>query len=354
MNGQPVCGDRAALVRAFAVCCLAAISSAGSSLAAAEQLFVSERIAPVKEYTSGIEGPAVNAAGDLFVVNIMRPGTANPDKKGAIGRLKKGATKSELFAILPNNGIGNGIRFDLQGRMYVADFPKHIIHVFEPGATTAQTYFSAIPNDPSGKPAFNQPNDLAIARDGTLYASDPNPNAGTGQVWQITRGPDGLGRGKPMTSARTMGKTNGIDLSPDNKTLYVSESTFHARPASIWAYRIDGTALVDPVPVKVFTEGGDVDGLRVDTDGRIFVARPEVGQVVIVVPQGAVSAAPPAVKTKGKNPTNLTFGGADGRDVYVTQADDDKRFIERFRTDRPGREPCLQTPAPPGCTPIAQ
>jgi signal peptidase len=83
-SSQSRAADRTAIARAFAVCCLAAISSAGSSLAAAEQLFVSERIAPVKEYTSGIEGPAVNAAGDLFVVNIRRPGTANPDKKGAI------------------------------------------------------------------------------------------------------------------------------------------------------------------------------------------------------------------------------------------------------------------------------
>jgi sugar lactone lactonase YvrE len=353
MNRKPrtSCIDRTAIARAFAVCCLAAISST----AAGQQLFVSERIAPEKEYTSGIEGPAVNAAGDLFVVNIRRPGTPTPDKKGAIGRLKKGAVKSELFAVLPNNGIGNGIRFDLQGRMYVADFPKHIIHVFDPDSTR-RDYFAAPPNL-QGKPAFNQPNDLAIARDGTLYASDPNPNAGSGQVWQITRGLDGKGVGKPMTSTRTMGKTNGIDLSPDNKTLYVSESSFNGetpkRPASIWAYRLNGTALADPVPVKTFTEGGDVDGLRVDTDGRIFVARPEVGQVAIVIPPGVAGTAPPPVTTKGKNPTNLTFGGADGRDVYVTQADDDKRFIERFRTDRPGREPCLQTPAPPGCTPIA-
>jgi signal peptidase len=341
------------IARAFAVCCLAAISSTGSSVAGAEQLFDSQRFTPVKEYTAGIEGPAVNAAGDLFAVNIRRPGTANPDKKGAIGRLKKGAAKSDPFAVLPNNGIGNGIRFDLQGRMYVADLPKHIIHVFESGSPTPKPYFSAIPNDPSGKPAFNQPNDLAIARDGTLYASDPNPTAGTGQVWQITRGSNGNGVGKPMTSTRTMGKTNGIDLSPDNKTLYVSESKFHARPASIWAYRIDGAALADPVPLKTFTEGGDVDGLRVDTDGRIFVARPEARQVFILVPPGAVGTAPPPVKTQGKNPTNLTFGGADGRDVYVTQADDDKRFIERFRTDRPGREPCLQTSVP-DCRTIAQ
>jgi sugar lactone lactonase YvrE len=349
--------DRTARRRAVAgVCWLAAISAGGIGVAAGEDLFVSKPLTPAKEYTSHIEGPAVNAAGDLFVANIKMPGAG--DDGGAIGRVKSGATTSELFAILPKfpsqngvQGIGNGIRFDQQDRMYVADFKNHIIHVFEPGPTTTRRdYFVARPNN-QGKPAFNQPNDLAIARDGTLYASDPK--SGTGRIWKITKAADGTVTGKPMTSTRTMGRTNGLDLSPDNKTLYVSESKVGAQRASVWAYRINGMALADPVSLKVFTEGGDVDGLRVDTDGRIFVARPEASQIFILVPPGAVGTAPAPVTTQGKNPTNLTFGGADGRDVYVTQADDHKLFIERFRTDRPGREPCLRTPAPADCRPVA-
>jgi hypothetical protein len=46
------------------------------------------------------------------------------------------------------------------------------------------------------------------------------------------------------------------------------------------------------------------------------------------------------VPLRGKVPTNLTFGGPDGRSVFVTQKDG--KFIETFRADRPGREPCLQ------------
>jgi sugar lactone lactonase YvrE len=45
------------------------------------------------------------------------------------------------------------------------------------------------------------------------------------------------------------------------------------------------------------------------------------------------------VPLTGKQPTNLTFGGPDGRTVFVTQKEG--RFIEAFRVDRPGREPCL-------------
>jgi sugar lactone lactonase YvrE len=225
MNRKPrsSCFDRTTIARAFAVCCLAAICFPSTGIA--EDLFQSKPLTLKDEYTSHIEGPAVNAAGDLFVANIKIPGAG--DKGGAIGRMKNGTTTSQLFAILPNNGVGNGIRFDLAGRMYVADFANHIIHVFESGSTTAQPYFSATPN--GAQPAFNQPNDLAIARDGTFYASDPKGD-GTGRIWKITKDASGKVAGKIMTTVasppRKQGKTNGLDLSPDNKTLYVSESRF--------------------------------------------------------------------------------------------------------------------------------
>jgi sugar lactone lactonase YvrE len=343
MKRQLSCVDGPAVTRAVGrACLLAVVLVADIGVAAGEELFVSKRISPVKEYTGGIEGPAVSAAGDLYVTNLRRPGP-DPDKKGAIGILKLGASQSQPFAILPDNGIGNGIRFGGDGKMYVADYINHKIHVFDSGSNVPREYFHA---------DFHQPNDLAIARDGTLYASDPKARERIGRIWRIARDPDGIVRGAVMSSPRAMGITNGIDLSPDHTTLYVSESQFthqgEHRRASIWAYRIDGAALVDPRPVFEFPKG-DVDGLRVDTDGKIFVARPSFGAVAIVTPDGRQVRE---VKTLGLDPTNLTFGGADGRDVFVTQAEQSKRFIERFRADRPGREPCLKS-STPACTPVA-
>jgi signal peptidase len=342
---QSSCAGRTGLARAFAsIACLAAISFAGAGLAA-EQLFTSERLGKVGEYPAGIEGPAVDANGNLYVVNFKQ--------KGTIGRLKPGAPKSEPFAPLESGSAGNGIRFDLQGRMYVADYKKNKIHMFEAGSTTRQDYFA--PQTPSGKPAFNQPNDLAIARDGTLYASDPK--SGAGRIWKITRDAGGNVTGKIMTSSspRPQGQTNGLDLSPDHKTLYVSESrvnnsdgTLKAK-AAVYAYRIDGDNLADENRIAHFDKF-DVDGLRVDTDGRIFVARPDAGVVAVIVPPGSPGTAQADIKVMGSGPTNLTFGGADGRDVYVTQSSGG--FIVRFRTNRPGREPCLLTPAPADCRPI--
>ena len=80
----------------------------------------------------------------------------------------------------------------------------------------------------------------------------------------------------------------------------------------------------------------ELDGLRTDVDGKIFVARPNAGSVSVISPYGTPARADIAVL--GKNPSNLTFGGPDGKTVFVTQVDG--RFIESFRVDRPGREPC--------------
>ena len=56
------------------------------------------------------------------------------------------------------------IRFGRDRRMYVADYKGHNIFVLAPGAAP-RVYFHS--------DKFNQPNDMALARDGTLYASDP-------------------------------------------------------------------------------------------------------------------------------------------------------------------------------------
>ena len=55
--------------------------------------------------------------------------------------------------------------------------------------------------------------------------------------------------------------------------------------------------------------------------------------VAVVSPQGELLRE---VGLRGAKPTNVAFGGADGRDVYVTLQD--RGAIETFRSDRPGRE----------------
>jgi sugar lactone lactonase YvrE len=299
------------LVSRLALACVIA-----SPAIAGEALFQSKQLTPPGEYTFGIEGPAVDRRGDLFVVNFGKAGT--------IGRLPQGTAQSELFATLPEGSVGNAIRFDAEGRMFVADYKKHNILLVGPDGTQVETWFHS--DD------FNQPNDLTIAADGTIYASDPNWKLRDGRIWRISKSADGRVLGEKMTAERPMSTTNGIDLSPDGKTLYVGESDTR----EIWSYRIDGTRLVAPKLIKRFWDFG-IDGLRTDAEGNLFVARILKGTVAVLTPQGKLTRE---IKLSASEPTNLAFGGSDGKTIFVTQRQGG--FVESFRTDRPGRESCLR------------
>jgi sugar lactone lactonase YvrE len=289
-------------------------SMAAISAFAQPALFEARQLTPAGEYTFGIEGPAVDAGGDLYVVNYQ--------KRGTIGRLREGAARSELFLELPVGSVANSIRFGRDRKMYIADYTGHNVFVIEDGEP--RVYFHS--------DQFNQPNDLTVGADGTIFASDPHWKRRDGQVWRIDRGPDGLGVGTAMTSTRKLTTTNGIDLSPDGKTLYVGES----ETREIWAHRIEGTKLVAPRLVTKFNDFS-IDGLRVDVTGRIFVTRILKGTVAVLSPEGKIERE---IRMSAKEPTNLAFGGRDGKTVFVTQRQGG--FIETFQTDRPGREFCLQ------------
>lgn len=135
-----------------------------------------------------------------------------------------------------------------------------------------------------------------------------------------------------MAAPRAMGTTNGIGLSPDGHTLYVGESN----SGEIWSYAIDGNALINPRLVKTF-EPNTIDGLRTDVSGRLLVARILKGAITVLTPDGRVQRE---IQLKAKEPTNLAFGGGDGKTVFVSQRQGG--FIESFRTDVEGREHCLQ------------
>jgi sugar lactone lactonase YvrE len=283
--------------------------------AAQQASFRSQPVTPAGEYTFGIEGPAVDDKGNLYVVNF--------GKQGTIGKLVAGSSRSELFATLPEGSIGVAIRFDRDGRMFVADYKKHNIFLVGADGTTIETYFHS--DD------FNQPNDMTIAADGTIYASDPRWKHHDGQIWRIARSADGSVRGEKMLADRPMSTTNGIDLSPDGKTLYVGESD----TSEIWSYRIEGAKLLAPKLVKKFDDFS-IDGIRTDVSGRLFVARILKGTIAVLSPAGVLERE---VKLSAKQPTNLAFGGADGKTIFVTQRQGG--LIESFRTDRAGREHCL-------------
>jgi sugar lactone lactonase YvrE len=171
------------------------------------------------------------------------------------------------------------------------------------------------------EPTMNQPNDLAIAPDGTLYASDPNWGNSTGQLWRIDT------NGKVKKVAEGLGTTNGIEVSPDGKALYVNESV----QRGVWTFPIekDGS-LGERKLVKQFPDHG-FDGMRCDVDGNLYITRHGKGTVVKMSPAGEILKE---IDVLGASPSNLCFGGPDGSTVYVCEVT--QRRLVQFRVDRPG------------------
>jgi sugar lactone lactonase YvrE len=274
------------------------------SEAVAEDLFKATALTKPNEFTKGIEGPACDKAGNVFAVNFKEQGT--------IGRVSPDG-KGEVFLTLPEGSTGNGIRFDKKGNMFIADYPKH--NVLRVDAKTKK--LSVLANEPK----MNQPNDLAIDAKGNLYASDPNWGKGTGQLWRISK------KGKVLLLADDMGTTNGIEVSPDGKTLYVNES----KQRNIWAFSIKKDGSVEKKRLLKKFEDHGFDGMRCDAKGNLYVTRYGKGTVVILSPEGKILKE---VDVLGARPSNLCFGGPDGRTVYVTEVEHTR--IVQFRVEHPG------------------
>lgn len=269
-----------------------------------EKLFIAKPFTAEKSFTAGIEGPACDAKGNVYVVNFAEQQT--------IGKVTPDG-KAEVWVKLPGKSTGNGIVFDHKGMMYVADYVEHKVLLINPETKKISVF--------AHEPTMNQPNDLAIAPDDTLYASDPNWGKSTGQIWRIGRD------GKVTRVAKDMGTTNGIEIGPDGKTLYVNESA----QRNVWAFDIDEKGgLANKRLVKKFDDHG-FDGMRCDAEGNLYIARYGKGTVVKMSPKGEILQE---IDVLGASPSNLCFGGPDGKTVYVTEVT--KQRLVSFRVDTPG------------------
>ena len=270
-----------------------------------EELFVSREFTPVDGFTSGIEGPACDAAGNLYAVNYERQHT--------IGKVTPDGTAS-VFIELPTGSIGNGIRFDSEGFMYIADYTNHNVLKVDMDTRNISVH--------AHEPTMNQPNDIAIGANDILYASDPNWAESTGQIWRVDTD------GKVTLLEAAMGTTNGIEVSPDEKVLYVNESA----QRNVWAYDLSAGGEISNKRLLIQFPDFNMDGMRCDIEGNLYITRHGKGTVAKLSPTGEVLLE---VQLTGKLCSNIAFGGPDGRTCYVTMAD--RGNVEVFRADLPGR-----------------
>ena len=273
---------------------------------AAGALFKSSPFTADSSFTSGAEGPAFDRAGNLYAVNFK--------KEGTIGIVSPEGNAAVLIT-LPNGSIGNGIRFNSKGEMLIADYTNH--NVLKVDMTSQQ--ISVYAHDST----MSQPNDIAIDSKDRLYASDPDWKSGSGRIWRIDTS------GKTTLLESNMGTTNGIEISPDEKSLYVNESV----QRKVWAYDLNHSGSISNKRLLIEFPDFGMDGMRCDIDGNLYITRHGKGTVVKVSADGKILNE---IILTGKNPSNIAFGGKDGCTAFVTLQD--KGNIESFLVDKPGRE----------------
>ena len=249
----------------------------------------------VNVFTGGIEGPAIDSKGNLFIVNFS--------KQGTIGKIDKEGN-GEVYLTLPHGSIGNSIQFDSLDNMYVADYVGHNIYKISP-AKVIDTLVHHV--------GFNQPNDITLSSNGIIYASDPKWIDNTGQLWMVKDG-------YPSLQEKGMGTTNGILVNMDQRKLYVNESV----QRNIWVYDIEETG--DLSNKKLFHKFDDfgMDGMKFDARGNLHIARYGAGVIAVLSPTGALVNE---YYLQGKKPTNLVFG-KDGKVIYVTMQE--RKCVEKI------------------------
>jgi sugar lactone lactonase YvrE len=198
--------------------------------------------------------------------------------------------------------------------MYIADYTGH--NVLQVDIKTKEVSVYAHNDD------MNQPNDIAITSKDVFFASDPDWKNSAGQIWKV--GPDR----KFVLLETDMGTTNGIEVSPDEKTLYVNESV----QRNVWAYDLSEEGEISNKRLFAKMEDFGMDGMRCDIKGNLYITRHGKGTILILSPEGKMIKE---VKLKGTKPSNIAFGGPEGKTCYITLQD--RGFIETFKTEHPGR-----------------
>jgi gluconolactonase len=196
--------------------------------------------------------------------------------------------------------------------MIIADYVRHTI--FKVDMNTRKLSVLA------SEQQMTQPNDIAIDSKDRIYASDPDFKANTGRFWRIDT--DGT-----VHLLDSLGAANGIEISPDEKILFVNAGR------KLWAYDLSPAGEISNKRLLVAFPDFGVDGMRCDVKGNIYLARIGKGTIAKISPAGHVLRE---ITLIGKKPTNVAFGGTDGRTVYVTLMD--KGNLESFRVDEAGRE----------------
>lgn len=272
------------------------------------------------------EGPVWTHKGTLMfaVIPANEIRQWSPGKDATVFMKPSGYTGSAPYGG-PEPG-SNGMTLDRDGRVSVAGHARRNVwrlETLDPHGT-----ITVLADSYQGK-KLNSPNDLVYRSDGSLYFTDPPyglPTQGDSdplkelQVNGVYRIPNARqhkpgappDRDKLQLIIKDLPRPNGIVFSPDEKTLYVSDTqrkVWMSYPVHADGSVGEGKVLLDCSADKT---PGNPDGIRVDKKGNVYGAGP--GGVWVISPDGkhlATINVPEVV-------SNVAWGDADGKSLYIT------------------------------------
>jgi gluconolactonase len=259
---------------------------------------------------SFLEGPAFDRAGNLYCVDL------------AHGRIFRIDPSGEWALFAEYEGKPNGLKIHRDGRIFVAD-GQHGVLAFDPDSGASEVIVDRYDDE-----KFDGLNDLFFADNGDLFFTDPGSSslgATTGRVFRL--GADGA----LELIMEGLAYPNGLVLDAPQTTLYVA-ITHTLSVYRTLLHRHDGR-----YRWRNFLQlsGGlaGPDGMALDEQGTIAVVHAGFGTVWLFSelgePIGRIRSC------AGIRTTNLAYGGADRRSLYITEAADG--VILRARLDVPGR-----------------
>lgn len=234
------------------------------------------------------EGPATNATGEVFFNDVPAKKTYRVGLDG----------KVSLF--LADTRGGDGQIFGPDGRLYAAVPVEQKILAWD-----AEGKASVIAEGFRG-------NDVVVAHNGNIYVTSPGSGNDPSQVWLIKA------NGEKKVVDTGLRFSNGIALSPDQTLLYVDDMRSHW----VYSYQIqpDGSLQhkqkYNWLHVPDTGDDSQADGMRVDQDGRLYVAT-KMG-IQVCDQTGRVNAIIP---TPNGRIANLTFGGTNFDTLYAACGD---------------------------------
>ena len=240
---------------------------------------------------------------------------------------------NRVSVLVAESNESHGVTQDAAGRLISAqawDGSTRIGVIYPPEseAVLADNY--------EGRP-FSRPNDLIVAKNGGVYFTDPGLTAGQAERLVERYGGRPLGLrlpaavyyippgGDPVRVEENMIRPNGIQLSRDESTLYVSDSNGE----HLIAWDIQPNGLVDNRREFGVLEGrsrrdnglGGVrtfaDGMAVDSDDRVYVSTG--AGIEVLSPQGEHLGIIP-VRCLPRDCQNVAFGGPTKQTLYVAGA----------------------------------